>query len=104
MAKKVFHKKSKNMHKRERNAFPCHVCQKEFFTNCIECNLCEQWCNAKCTSMSTEELGFVKIFQTKSFFCPSCLKNIKNPLEFIDTLTKVSCLCGFKLIHYTQYH
>ena len=103
MAKKVFHVKIKNMHKQEKNAFPCNVCQKECFTNCIECNLCEQWCHAECTNMSTEELQ-IKSSRNESFFCPSCLKNIKNPIEFINTLTKVSYLCGFEIIHYTQYH
>ena len=57
----------------------------------------------KCTDMSTEELQ-IKRSPNESFFCPSCLKNIKNPIEFVNTLTKVSCLSGFKMIHYTQYH
>ena len=90
------------MYKREKNAFPCNVCQKECFTNYIECNLCEQSCHAECANMSTEELQ-IKSSQNESFFCPSCLKNIKNRIEFTNTLTKVSCLCDFKISHYTQY-
>ena len=70
------------------NVYICLVCKKYVNSDCICCNICDQWLHFRCSNLSKSQ--FILLSQSNEpYFCYSCLmqvipSSLVNKKEFND--------------------
>ena len=64
------------------NVYICLVCKKDVNSDCICCNICDQWLNFRCSKLTKSQF-FLLSQSNEPYFCYSCLIQI-IPFSFVN--------------------